>query len=132
MTRKLFLLLASLAFFSLACAAFTPHRATIQNVTLSADILGAHPTTTFSPSDTFYCNVSLDNAPEGTRLAVVWTAVQVDGAGSNTTIRRTETRTGSGVTHFKLGNRIYWPTGKYRLDLYLNDQLAREVDFTVN
>lgn len=37
----------------------------------------------------------------------------------------------SGTIYFQLSNDEGWPTGQYRVDVYLNDALSLSVDFNV-
>jgi hypothetical protein len=39
--------------------------------------------------------------------------------------------TGSGSVHFDLSNNGLWPVGKYKVDIFLNDNLERTLEFTV-
>jgi hypothetical protein len=51
----------------------------------------------------------------------VWTAVKAEGAKPNTRIDEAKTKSGSGQLQFNLSNQAPWPTGDYKVDLYLND-----------
>jgi hypothetical protein len=46
-------------------------------------------------------------------------------------INETELTTGSGLVHFTLSNNNLWPTGTYKVELYMGDQLARTLEFEV-
>ncbi len=128
---KLFLVLVIVLLASLACS-FSTTTASIKEAKMALDEEGARPTTTFAPTDsTFFCNVDLANAPDDTKVKAIWTAVQADGVDPNTQIDQTEITAGSGTINFKLSNQQEWPAGKYKVDLYLNDKLARSVDFQV-
>jgi hypothetical protein len=126
----LFLVPFVILLVNLACS-FNASTASIKSAEMARDNEGTQPTTTFSPQDTFYCNVELANAPDDTKVKAVWTAVQVDGTDPDTKIDETEITSGSGTLHFKLSNDNPWPTGKYKVDLYLNDKLAKTVEFQV-
>jgi hypothetical protein len=133
MNRKkflLFLIPVVVMLVNLACG-FSASTANIKDAKMARDNDGTQPTTRFSAKDTFYCNVELANAPDDTKVKAVWTAEQVDGAQPNTQIGQYETTTGSGTLHFKLTNDTAWPNGKYKVDLYLNDKLARTMEFQV-
>ena len=62
---------------------------------------------------------------------MVWTAVDTS-AGQNVEVAQKEF-TGMAVNSIKAQVELPsdWPTGKYRLDIYLNDALGKSVDFTV-
>lgn len=89
-------------------------------------------TTTFSPTDTpIHLVVNVANAPDDTRVKVVWTAVDANGGQiTNQKLDETEVKT-NGVADFTLSNSQQWPTGKYKVDIYLNDKLDRTIEFTV-
>ena len=115
---------------SLACE-FSASTAKINSATIALDNEGAQPTTTFAPSDTFYCIVDLQNAPDDTVVKAAWTAVDVADTEANTAIDETELTSGSGTLHFELSNDNAWPAGTYKVDLYINDKLAQTVEFNV-
>ena len=115
---------------SLACS-FNASTARIKDARMARDNEGAQPTTTFAPTDTFYCVAELANAPDDTRVKASWTAVEVDGEQPNTFIDQAELTSGSGALHFKLSNNGPWPAGKYKVELYLNDKLDKTLEFTV-
>lgn len=115
---------------SLACE-FSASTAKINSATMALDNEGTQPTTTFAPSDTFYCIVDLQNAPDDTVVKAAWTAVDVADTEANTAIDETELTSGSGTLHFELANDNAWPAGTYKVDLYINDKLAQTVEFNV-
>ena len=88
---------------------------------MARDKGGKQPTKTFSPDEPFYCIVELSNAPGDTTLKAVWTAVKAEGAKPNTKIDESKATGGSGQIQFSLTNKGPWPTGDYKVDLYLND-----------
>jgi hypothetical protein len=50
---------------------------------------------------------------------------------ANTTILEKEMVSGSDTITFTLSNDNLWPLGKYKVDLYLNDELDQSIEFTV-
>lgn len=130
--KKITLFLIGLfATITLACG-FSFSTASVAEAYLAKDEQGTQRTTTFSPTDAFYLVGKLANAPDSTKLKAVWTAVAVDyeGVEPNTQLGEFET-TGGGDFHFTLSNDNPWPTGKYKADLYLNDELNQTFEFTV-
>lgn len=126
-----FLALCLLILASLACGG-SFSTANISEAYLSRDDAGQQTTTVFSPTDTtFYCQVQLSNAPDSTTLKAVWTAVSVVGEEPNLLIDETTLTGGDGNYTFNLQNDSLWPAGQYKVDLYLNDELDRTLDFTV-
>lgn len=75
--------------------------------------------------------VTLSGAPDDTKLKAVWTAVEVEGEAPNTLIYEKEYVGGASTVTFDLSNSQPWPPGKYKVDLYLNDQLDRTLEFAV-
>ena len=102
---------------------------------MTRDEAGKNPTKVFSPSDTtFYCIADLSNAPENTAVKAVWTAVDVEGAEPNLKIDESRiTADESGQLTFDLTNDGPWTDGKYKVDLFLNDdeEPARTLEFEV-
>ena len=114
---------------SIACDA-SASTANISSATLTSDSAGATPTTSYAPDATFYCAVALANAPDTTKVKAVW--YTVDDAGATTQIAEKEI-VGSGTPIiFNAANSAGpWPTGKYRVEVYLNDKLDKTLDFAV-
>ena len=115
---------------ALACN-FSASTANIASAVMARDAAGSDQTDVFDPSDTFYCVVDLQNAPDDTTVRAVWTAVSAEGVDANTQIDETTLTTGSGNLQFELSNPDLWPAGQYKVDLYLNDDLERTVEFSV-
>ena len=105
----------------LTACSFSASSASISSAEMARDQDGKQPTDTFSPDEPFYCIVELSNAPDDTSVRAVWTAVEVEGADANTRIDEARTTSGSGQLQFNLSNESPWPTGDYKVDLYLND-----------
>ena len=124
------LALCLLILASLACSG-SFSTGNISEAYLSRDDAGQETTTVFAPSDTFYAQVRLSNAPDDTALKAVWTAVSVAGEEPNLLIDETSLTGGDGNYNFNLQNDNLWPPGQYKVDLYLNDTLDRTLNFTV-
>ena len=88
---------------------------------MATDEDGQHPTKVFSPNDTFYCVGYLKNAPKDTTVKAVWIASDIEGVEPDTKIKLFSATGGSGLFRFNLSPTDSWPTGKYEVDLYLND-----------
>jgi len=114
----------------LACG-FSVSTANIKDAKMARDYDGNQFTTVFAPDETFYCIVELANAPDDTTVKAAWTAVEAEGVEPNLFIDEAELTTGSGTLHFELSNDNLWPTGKYKVDLYLNGKLERTIEFEV-
>jgi hypothetical protein len=111
----------ALAFLFLTACSFSASSANISSAKMATDKNGKDPTKTFSPDQPFYCIVELSNAPDDTKVRAVWTAVKAEGADANTKIDEANATSGSGQLQFNLSNQSSWPTGDYKVDLYLND-----------
>jgi hypothetical protein len=111
----------ALAFLFLTACSFSASSANISSAKMATDKNGKNPTKTFSPDQPFYCIVELSNAPDDTKVRAVWTAVKAEGADANTKIDEANATSGSGQLQFNLSNQSSWPTGDYKVDLYLND-----------
>ena len=112
---------AAILVLALSACSFSTSSANISSAKMARDQDGKQPTKTFSPDESFYCIVELSNAPKDTKVRAVWTAVNAEGADPNTKIDEAEATSGSGQLQFNLSNDGPWPTGDYKVDLYLND-----------
>ena len=121
---------AGLMILATACG-FSFTTANFASAELAKDPEGNQPTTTFSPEDTFYAVIELDNAPEDTAVRAEWTAVNVEGAEPNLEIDSAEITTGSGQIHFSLENNTPWPEGEYQVDLFIEEELETTLEFEV-
>ena len=130
--NKFPILLALMVLFLsvLACEA-SASTANISDAWLSTDEAGSERVTVFAQDVVFYAQVDLQNAPDDTVLKAVWTAVEAQDTEPNLVITETELATGSGQVQFTLSNDNLWPIGKYKVDIYMNDQLAKTLDFEV-
>jgi hypothetical protein len=115
---------------SLACG-FSASTANIKDAYMSADEAGTQKTTEFAQDAVLYAVVTLANAPDDTTLKAVWYAVNAQDTEPNYKIDEVTTTTGDGVVPFTLTNDNLWPTGTYKVELYLNDKLEKTLDFEV-
>jgi hypothetical protein len=85
-------------------------------------------TETFAPNDTIYASVRTDGTAERVTLRARWTfeGGQVVDESSRTISPRGEER-----TEFSISKPDGWPAGKYRLEIFVNDQSAQTRDFQV-
>jgi hypothetical protein len=94
---------------------------TMSDVKMATDKNGEQPTTVFSPNDTFYCVGYLEDAPDDTKVTAVWIASDVENVQPDSKIKEISARGGSGLFRFNLSPADSWPTGKYQVEVYLND-----------
>ena len=105
--------------------------ANIKSAKLAADREGTQETAVFAKDQVFFCIIQLANAPDDTKVKSVWTAVSVEGTAPNFKIDEAEKTSGDAVIVFDLSNTQPWPTGKYKVELFLNDKLDRSLEFQV-
>ena len=122
--------LFALILASLACEV-SASTATIADAWLSTDEAGAERVTSFAQDAVIYAQADLQNAPDDTTLKAVWTAVDVQDTEPNLVITETEFVTGSSVVNFNLSNENLWPTGKYKVDIFMNGELAKTLNFDI-
>ncbi len=113
-----------------SCSASTANIKSAQLARGYANGQAVDPTTTFDATDTFHVVVDLANAPDDTKLKVVWTAVE-SGDTKNEKILKKELVTGSSMADFTLTHEQPFPAGTYKAELFLNDAPAKTLDFTV-
>jgi hypothetical protein len=90
-------------------------------------------TSSYDPSDhTVHCIIELNKAKKGTRVRYVWMAVDVEGE-KDKEIKTTDYTTNSfeNKVHGHLQLQSAWPKGTYRVDVYINGNLDKTVDYTV-
>jgi hypothetical protein len=105
--------------------------ANISDSWMASDVDGEIRTTVFSQSDIFYAFVELSNAPDDTLLKAVWTGVELEGEEPNLVIDETEFTSDDGIIYFELSNDQLWPVGSYKVDIYLNEEMAVSMNFEV-
>ncbi len=128
---KILMVLIVVMMTVLACS-FNFSTAKITSAKMTANPDTGQETNTFSQDQTFYCIVVLENAPEDTMIKAVWTAVNVEGEQPNLLIDEAGMTAGNeNVFTFNLQNNGLWPKGKYKVDLYLNNNLERTLEFEV-
>lgn len=103
--------------------------ANISDAWMSTDEAGEERTTVFAADQDFYAWVDLSNAPDDTTVKASWIAVDVEDNDPGTVIDEVELAAGSG--QFSLTSENLWPVGTYKVDLYLNGELAQTVEFEV-
>ncbi len=128
--RKLIFYILTLLFLTALACNFNFSTANIAEATMAKDPEGEQPTTVFAQDDTFYLVTDVAYAPDDTRVKTVWIAVEADGVEPDFMLGEKEL-TGGGSVNFSLENDQLWPVGDYKAELYLNDELARTLEFTV-
>jgi hypothetical protein len=104
----------------------------IDQAYLSTDENGQDQATVFAADAVIYFIVVTKDAPSDTVLQAVWTAVKVEGEDPNLEINTTDTEVGINDTFvFNLSNDLLWPSGDYKVDLYVDGDLQRTLEFQV-
>lgn len=90
-------------------------------------------TSSFAPDDrTVHCIIELNKAKKGTKVRFIWKAVDVQGS-KNEEIKTIDYTTNSFENkvrgHLTLPRD--WPTGKYQVEVYINDDLDKTIDYTI-
>lgn len=108
----------------------------IQDIHMARDDGSGNPaeeTDTFGPSDrTIHCVVRLAQAKAKTKLKFSWWIVQAEGSETEK-IKDIEytTKTLENVVHSHLKLPQDWPKGKYKVEVYVDGNLERTVEYTV-
>ena len=124
------LVLLAMVLPALACGG-SFSTASIGDTWMATDIEGNNRTTIFSPEADFYAFVELQNAPDDTQLKAVWTAVNAADTEPNLVINETEFVSGDPLVYFQLFNDQLWPSGTYKVEIYLNGTLSKTMTFEV-
>jgi len=90
-------------------------------------------TDSYEPGDhTVHCIIELNKAKKGTQVRYVWMAADVEGE-KEKEIKTTDYTTNSfeNKVHGHLQLPRDWPKGSYRVDVYINGNLDKTVNYTV-
>jgi hypothetical protein len=107
----------------------------VDKISLAKDENGeaGESTTTFEPSNSkIHCTITLNKAKAGTQIKTVWIAADVAGT-KNDEIKTLDYTTNS----FEKNIAGYitwqgdWPKGQYRLEVYINGNLDKTIDYTI-
>lgn len=135
MNRRLVLLsLCVLMVLSLAACGGSAGPVTIQSVKLARDNGGepGETVTSFRPDDhIFHAVVELNRIETGLKVRLTWIAVNAGGQQGFEIDSAEFTGLAVNTIHGQIKLPNDWPAGSYKLDIYLNDTLARSVEFTV-
>jgi hypothetical protein len=86
----------------------------------------------FSASDrTVYCIVELNDAQPGARVTSTWTVVDSERLKNQKIGEQAYTTEKLKTFDFHLTNQQDWPPGDYKVDVYLDGELARSVNYEI-
>jgi len=91
-------------------------------------------TSVYTPKDNpFNCVVNLNNPKTDTKVKAVWSIVDAGGTQNDPILdKEVTTPNRESVINFTLTYAKDWPTGKYKVELYLNGKLDRTIEFSVS
>jgi hypothetical protein len=100
---------------------------------------GFDPVKSFKPDDTFAVLVFLSEPKVGTKLKAVWTIVDAGEMQDKKLLEKKIELTAEAIEGVKEANRINftlshddpYPAGDYKVDIYLNGELAKTVEFKI-
>ena len=100
---------------------------------------GFDPVKSFKPDDTFAVLVLLSEPKIGTKLKAVWTIVDAGDMQDKKLLEKKIELTAEAIEGVKEANRINfslshddpYPAGDYKVDIYLNSELAKTVEFRI-
>ncbi len=134
-TRKLFVLstVVMLLVSMLACSLSSLTSPSTSNFYMATDNTGKTHVTSYGTNDDFYVFFDVSNIPTGTKFQAKWYALDVTGQDPNTPFQTTDYTYESGVTsiYFQLTNSGGWPTGHYKVDVFMTGTQIGEQTFTV-
>ncbi len=135
-SRKFAILAASVAMVAaiLACNA-VPLQATVSNIRMTTDETGKTTTSTYAPGDAFYVFADLSGLSQGQVIEARWYAVNTQGLDPNAELNTSDYKyqPGIGYIYFQLTTTdgSAWPTGSYKVEVYLDGSKVGETGFTV-
>ncbi len=129
------LVVAVLILSTLACSisSLIGGTPTASNFYMATDNTGGTSTSTYSANQDFYVFFSVSDIPTGTQFEAKWYALNVSGQDASTPFQTTNYTYESGVSqiYFQLTNNGGWPTGNYKVEVYMNGAKIGEQDFSV-
>jgi hypothetical protein len=108
---------------------------TVSNIRMTTDDTGKTPTSSYGPSAEFYVFADLSGLKVGSVVEAKWYAVNAEGVDANSEINTSDYtyESGVGFVYFQLSTSDGgdWPTGSYRVEMYLDGAKVGEQGFTV-
>ena len=119
---------------TLACNALAG-KPTVSNIRMATDETGKTTTTSYASSDPFFVFADLGGLKSGSVVEAKWYVITAPGVESNSIINTSDYpyQSGIGFVYFKLttNDGSDWPSGSYRVELYLDGIKTGEQTFTV-
>jgi hypothetical protein len=117
---------------NLACNALAGPSGT-SNFYMATDKAGTNRTTVFSPTDDFYIFFDVNGVDTGTNFQSRWYALDIEGQDPNVPFQTIDYAYEADISniYFQLTNDGGWPTGNYKVEVYMNDVKVGEQTFSV-
>lgn len=135
MSRHAILLAGLLILAAMSACSAMASKPTVSNIRMTTDETGKTSTSSYAPSDTFYVIADLSSLAVGQLVEAKWYAVNANGIQPNSQIHISDYKYEAGISfvYFKLSTSdgSDWPTGTYRVDVYLDGTKVGEQGFTV-
>ncbi|MBI5950922.1 MAG: hypothetical protein HY865_04645 [Chloroflexi bacterium] len=133
--KKLSVLFAVIALVisTLACS-LGGGEPSLDNPRLSTDSEGENPTTVYSSNDVFYAVADLNNIETGSVVDAKWylvSATDYEAGEIGSSSLTIEDKSLFNYVSFELTGVQPWPSGEYKVELYLNGTLAHSLNFSV-
>ena len=118
----------------LACSGI-PTKPTVTNTRMTTNATGTTVTSTYAPGDAFFVFADVSGLSAGSPMEAQWFAVNAQGMAPGSLISTSKYVYEPGVAkvYFQLttSDGSDWPTGSYRVQLFLNGEKVGEQGFTV-
>jgi len=117
---------------SLGCNALFPTKG-VSGLYMATDEAGTIRTTVFSPTDDFYVFFDVSGIDAGTNFQSRWYALDIEGQDPDVPFQTIDYDYEADIAniYFQLTNDEGWPTGNYKVEIYMNDVKAGEQAFSV-
>lgn len=117
---------------NLACNALAPTPGA-SNFYMATDVAGTIRTTVFSPTDDFYIFFDASGVDVGTNFQSRWYALDIEGQDPNAPFQKIDYAYEADTSniYFQLTNDEGWPTGHYKVEVYMKDVKVGEQQFSV-
>jgi len=125
----------AIIFATLACNDLAG-KPTVSNIRMATDDTGKTTTTLYASSVPFFVFADLSGLKPGSIVEAKWYVIAATGVEANSIINTSDYtyELGIGFIYFKLttNDGSDWPSGSYRVELYLDGIKTGEQTFTVN
>ena len=103
------------------------------NFYMATDVDGKNRTNVFAPTDDFYVFFDVSGIEAGTNFQSRWYVLNLEDQDPNTPIQTIDYlyEEGIGNIYFQLTSADGWPTGNYKVEIYMNDAKVGEQEFSV-